>query len=191
MQERSEQELRDEQIRAATIGELSEIAGPIELVEYDPSWSERFESERERIVAALGEHARAIEHVGSTAVPGLAAKPIVDVLLIVADSSDEESYVPALEAAGFHLRVREPDWYEHRMLKSPDSAVNLHVFSEGSPEAERMVGFRDRLRRDDQDRERYAAAKRELARKTWKYLQHYADAKASIVEDILARGEDR
>ena len=109
--------LSDEEIRAAIVGELVEHNATIDLVEYDPEWPRLFEREAERIRDALGAKALRIEHVGSTSVPGLAAKPIIDIDLVVADSSDEDAYVPQLEAAGYVLRIREPDWFEHRLLQ--------------------------------------------------------------------------
>jgi GrpB-like predicted nucleotidyltransferase (UPF0157 family) len=108
----------------------------------------------------------------------------------VADSADEAAYVPALEAAGYVLRIREPDWFEHRLLKGPDTSVNMHVFSAGCPEIERMLLFRDRLRSDESDRELYERTKREFAQKEWEYTQHYADAKAGVVEEIIARARE-
>jgi GrpB-like predicted nucleotidyltransferase (UPF0157 family) len=179
--------LSDEEIRAATIGELRPHAASILLAEYDPDWPRLYEREAERIGATLGPKALRIEHVGSTSVPGLAAKPLVDIVLVVADSSDEEAYVAALEAAGYVLRIREPEWHEHRLFKGPDTNVNVHTFSDGCPEIERMVGFRDWLRAHDDDRELYERAKRELAAREWKYVQNYADAKSDVVEAILAR----
>jgi GrpB-like predicted nucleotidyltransferase (UPF0157 family) len=179
----------EEEIRAAAVGELKPLAGPIVLAEYDPGWPQLFEREAERIRAVLGERALRIEHAGSTSVPGLAAKPVIDVVLVVADSADEEAYVPPLEAAGYVLSIREPDWYEHRVFKGPDTNVNLHVFSPGCPEIERMVLFRDWLRRNEFDRQLYERAKRELAEKEWKYTQNYADAKSAVVEEIIARAE--
>jgi GrpB-like predicted nucleotidyltransferase (UPF0157 family) len=119
-------------------------------------------------------------------VPGLAAKPIVDIVLAVADSSEEADYVPSMEAAGWVLRIREPDWFEHRLFKDPDWTVNLHVFSAGCPEIDRMLAFRDRLRANEADRLRYEAAKRELAARDWAYVQGYADAKGDVIESILA-----
>ncbi len=115
------------------------------------------------------------------------AKPVIDILLVVARSADESSYVPALEATGYVLRVREPDWHEHRLLKGPTIAVNVHVFSEGSSEIERMLTFRDRLRLNSDDRALYAQTKRDLATRTWRYRQNYADAKSEVVEAILSR----
>ena len=128
-----------------------------------------------------------VEHTGSTSVPGLAAKPIIDITLAVPDSGDEKSYVPALEAAGYVLRIREPDWFEHRVFKGPDTNVNLHVFSDGCAEIDRMVRFRDWLRTDQADRELYERTKRELAAREWTYVQDYADAKTLVVEEIVAR----
>ena len=128
-----------------------------------------------------------LEHVGSTSVPGLTAKPRLDLQLVVADSADEAAYVPALEAAGYTLTIREPDWHEHRLLRGSDPAVNLHVFSAGCEEIDRVLRFRDRLRSDDADRELYASTKRELARQPWQYVQNYADAKSAVIEEILLR----
>src|SRR5215467_746127 len=121
----------EERIHAAMVGGAEPSSGPVVLVEYDPGWPALFEREAKRIREALGERALLIEHTGSTSVPGLAAKPIVDVLLVVASSADEDAYVPALEGHGYVLRIREPDWYEHRALKGPDTNINLHVFSQG------------------------------------------------------------
>lgn len=180
---------RDAELRAVTIGELEPLAGSIELAEYDASWPELFEREAERIRAALGDRALRMEHTGSTSVPGLAAKPIIDIVLVVTDSADEAAYVPSMEAAGYVLRIREPEWFEHRLFKGPDTNVNIHVFSAGCPEIERMVRFRDWLRANEADRELYERAKRELAAKDWKYVQNYADAKTAVVGAIIARAE--
>jgi GrpB-like predicted nucleotidyltransferase (UPF0157 family) len=175
------------EMRMYTVGAPTPLEGPVQLVEYDPAWPVQFEREATRIRSALGERVRRLEHAGSTSVPGLAAKPVIDIVLAVPGSADEAGYVPALEAAGYVLRIREPDWHEHRMLKGPDQDVKLHVFSESSPEIERMLLFRDRLRSDPAERELYERAKRELAAREWKYVQHYADAKGEIVEAILER----
>jgi GrpB-like predicted nucleotidyltransferase (UPF0157 family) len=177
----------EDRIRAALVGDARPATGPVVLVDYDPEWPALFEREASRIREALGDRALAIEHTGSTSVPGLAAKPIVDITLVVADTADEDAYVPALEARGYVLRIREPDWFEHRLLKGPDTDVNVHVFSQGCPEIERMLLFRDRLRDDDAERELYERAKRELARRDWEFVQHYADAKSEVVEAIIAR----
>ena len=123
--------------------------------------------------------------------PGLAAKPIVDILLVVEDSADEPSYLSDLEAAGYVLRVREPDFDEHRMFRTPEKDVHVHVYSPGSREIERYLLIRDYLRENEMDRELYARTKRELARRDWPSMQHYAEAKTWVVEDIIARAAAR
>ncbi len=178
---------REDELQAVTVGEIKRLSGPIEIVDYDEEWPRLFQREAHRIRAALGEHALLIEHVGSTSVPGLAAKPRIDILLVVADSADEAAYVPELEAAGYVLRIREPEWYQHRMFNGPDIELNLHVFSQGCGEIERMLRFRDHLRRDESDRLRYERTKRELAQREWRYTQDYADAKTKVVEEIMVR----
>ncbi len=178
---------RDDEIRAATIGEPTRAEGPIHLAPYDPGWPALYEREAIRIRSVLGDRVRLLEHAGSTSVPGLSAKPIIDIVLAVGDPADEGAYVPPLEAAGYVLRIREPDWFEHRLLKGPDTNINLHVFGTGSPEIERMLAFRDRLRTDDDERRLYERAKRDLAAREWTYVQNYADAKGEVVEAIIAR----
>ena len=177
----------DEELAKVTIGGPRPLAGPIEINEYDPTWPRWYEREAARIRAALGNRVIRIEHVGSTSVPDLPAKPIIDIVLEVPDSADETAYVPELEAAGYVLRIREPEWYEHRVFKGPDTAVNLHVFPAGCTEVEQMLLFRDRLRTNTADRKLYASAKRELAARNWKYMQQYADAKTAVVHEIMAR----
>jgi GrpB-like predicted nucleotidyltransferase (UPF0157 family) len=179
--------MTEEQIRAAQIGEATVLSGRVQIAGYDPEWPKLYEREAERIRGALGDRIVLLEHVGSTSVPGLAAKSKIDILLIVPDSADEQEYVPALEAAGYKLTVREPDWHQHRLLKGPDTDVNVHVFSEGCLEIERMMSFRDHLRTNDVDRKLYEQTKRELAAREWKYMQNYADAKTAVVEEILLR----
>jgi GrpB-like predicted nucleotidyltransferase (UPF0157 family) len=139
------------------------------------------------IAGALGSTVVRIEHVGSTSVAGLSAKPIIDVALEVPDSADEPSYVPALEAIGYVLRIREADWFEHRLLKSPNIDGNIHVFSAGCPETDRMVKFRDWLRTNKADRKLYEGRKQCLAAKVWKHVQNYADAKTEVINEIMAR----
>src|SRR6266480_5447625 len=179
----------EEQIRAAQVGELVPLIAPIQIVDYDPEWPRLYEREAERVQSSLGDRVLLLEHVGSTSVPGLAAKPKIDMLLVVANSADESVYVPALEAAAYVLTIREPDWYEHRMFKGPDTDINLHVFSSGCREIDRMLLFRDWLRSNESDRQLYERTKRELARKNWKYTQNYADAKTAVVEEILIRAQ--
>lgn len=157
------------------------------LAPYDADWANQFSLHARHIRDALGDRALLLEHVGSTSVPGLSAKPIIDMVLAVSDSTDEASYVPQLEARGFVLTIREPDWFEHRLLKAPDIAGNLHVFSTGCEEIDRMLMFRDRLRMHADDRRLYEQTKHRLAAQTWEDTQHYADAKSDVVQDILSR----
>lgn len=175
----------DERIQRVTVGEVQPHNAPVTLVDHDPEWPRLFLREAERIKVALGDTALRIEHVGSTSVPGLCAKPIIDMLLVVSDSADEGAYVPALEAFGYVLRIREPEWFEHRLLKGPDTDINLHVFTAGTGEIDRMLRFRDRLRVSATDREHYARTKRTLARHVWRHVQDYADAKTTVVREIL------
>jgi GrpB-like predicted nucleotidyltransferase (UPF0157 family) len=177
--------LTDQQIRDHTVGPLRPLTGKIEIADYDPRWPDLFQQEAERVRTALGVRALRIEHTGSTSVPGLAAKPILDMLLVVGNSADELSYVPPLEKAGYVLRIREPDWYEHRMFRGTSPDVHLHVFTAGCPEIERVLLFRDWLRSHEEDRDLYARTKRELAQQNWKYGQNYADAKTPVIEEIL------
>jgi GrpB-like predicted nucleotidyltransferase (UPF0157 family) len=160
---------------------------PIQLMDYSAEWPAHFIREANRVRATLGQGVLMLEHVGSTAVSGLAAKPIIDMILAVADSADEPAYVPPMESAGYLLHIREPDWHQHRLFKGPDTNINLHVYSFGCPEIDRMLMFRDWLRSNNADRELYERTKRELAKQTWKYVQNYADAKTSVVGEIIAR----
>ncbi len=179
--------MSDAEIKAATVGGARRHDNTIELAEYDPDWPRQFDREALRIRAALGEQALAIEHVGSTAVPGLAAKPIIDIHLVVADAAREEAYAPPLEQAGYKLTIREPTWFDHRMFKGRRPAVNLHVFSRGCPELARVRLLRDWLRHSPEDAALYAATKRRLAGMTWAYVQNYADAKQGVIDAVMAR----
>lgn len=163
----------------------------IVIVDYDPGWPQRFEQEREKIAQALGVRAPFIEHIGSTSVPGLDAKPIVDILVTVdeAEIEDDERLVADLETTGYELRVREP---EHRMFRTPARDVHIHVFANDSDEIERYILLRDRLRRSTEDRVLYAETKRKLATREWSDMNYYAEAKTDVIQAILARArEDR
>jgi len=166
---------------AATRGDL--IGGverrDIVIADYDASWPRRFEVERNRIAGALGSRALRIEHIGSTAVPGLAAKPIVDILVDVARLEDAD-----LARAGYVLRVREDD---HRMFRTPELDVHVHVWPTGHPDIAAQLAFRDRLRTSPEDRRAYEALKRELATRDWADMNHYADAKGELIREILRR----
>jgi GrpB-like predicted nucleotidyltransferase (UPF0157 family) len=158
----------------------------IVIVDYDEGWPARFAAERARVRQALGDHARRIEHIGSTAVPGLAAKPIIDLLVTVQAPDDEAVTVPALTAVGYQLRVREPG---HRMFRTAQRDVHVHIWANADPEVARALRFRDRLRRSPADRQAYEQLKRDLAGRDWPDMNHYADAKGPVIEEILARAE--
>lgn len=154
----------------------------IVLVDYDPSWPARFQHEWAKITTALGAEAISIEHIGSTAVPGLVAKPIIDLLVTVADIEDEPRYLPALQRAGYVLRVREP---AHRMVRTPELDVHVHIWPDGDPAVTEHLAFRNRLRSSTEDRNLYAATKRHLVQQDWPTMNHYADAKTDVILQIL------
>jgi GrpB-like predicted nucleotidyltransferase (UPF0157 family) len=154
------------------------------IVDYDPSWPLRFQLERERVRGALGAHALRIEHVGSTAVPGLAAKPIVDLLVTVDDPDDERVTAPALRSAGYELKVREPG---HRMFRAADRGVHVHLWRQSDPLVVRQLKFRDRLRSSPADRHAYEQLKRDLAAREWSDMNDYANAKGKLIKEILAK----
>lgn len=177
-------------LSAFTAGRLVEVEllggvgqREIDLVEHDPAWAARFDTERRRIVGVLGDGVR-VEHVGSTAVPGLVAKPIVDIQVSVPDVSEETSYVPGLVAAGYELRVRERG---HRMLRTPERDVHVHVCDAGGEWEHRHLAFRDRLRSSPTDRDRYAAVKSSLAAQGWSSMNAYAAAKTDVIAEIMDR----
>jgi GrpB-like predicted nucleotidyltransferase (UPF0157 family) len=155
----------------------------IVIAEADPGWPHRFEAERERVAEALGDRALRIEHIGSTAVPGLAAKPIVDILVEVERLAEAE-LAPPLERAGYVLRVREDG---HLMFRTPALDVHVHVWPSGSPDIPAQLAFRDRLRASPEDRRAYEALKRELATREWSDMNHYAEAKGGLIRAIRAR----
>ena len=161
---------------------------PIDIVDADPSWPAQYDQLADRIRGALDDRVLALEHVGSTSVPGLAAKPTIDIDLTVADSSDESAYVPQLQAAGFVLTAREPRWHEHRLMLATSPRATLHVWSPDSPEAIRHVMFRDWLRDHPGDCRRYADAKRaaaEASNADGETVMQYNLRKQPVVRDIL------
>jgi GrpB-like predicted nucleotidyltransferase (UPF0157 family) len=173
------------------MGEHGELIGGVEkriiaLVDYDGAWPRYFEVERSRIDHALANVPHRVVHVGSTAVIGLSAKPIVDLQLSVSDVEDEGSYLPPLESAGYVLRVRERG---HRLLRTAALDVHVHVCSTGSDWERRHLLFRDWLRESAADRAKYAEVKLGLAREDWPSMNHYADAKSGVIQDITARAE--
>lgn len=156
------------------------------LADYDQAWADRFAIERVRILGALGGTAKRVEHVGSTAVPGLAAKPIVDILVAVDDPDEEDGYLRSLEQAGYVLRVREPG---HRMFRTPERDVHVHVWKAGSEDERRHLVFRDWLRQNPDDRVLYETVKRRFIGEKLTDMNYYARAKGPIIEDIMRRAE--
>ena len=128
-----------------------------------------------------------VEHIGSTSVPGLAAKPIVDVVVAVDDITAEEDHVERLIAAGYELRVREPG---HRLVRTPERDVHVHLYERGHPAVDDYLLLRDRLRSDDADRALYESTKRELLDRDWSDMNDYADAKTAVLEAIKARARE-
>ncbi|KQT93711.1 hypothetical protein ASG49_01630 [Marmoricola sp. Leaf446] len=165
-------------------------APDVEVVAADPSWPEVFQGLRTRLVGALGDRALRVEHVGSTAVPGLAAKPVIDVDLVVADPADEAAWLPDLERTGLVLVVREPWWQEHRCLRGAEPACHVHVFGPDAVEPVRHRIFRDRLREVPEERALYEAAKQQASRDTAAVGGHSMDynaRKQAVVRDIYDR----
>ncbi|GAB4079177.1 GrpB family protein [Modestobacter muralis] len=173
---------RDAHLRSVLIGGREQVT--IVVQEYDPEWPARFSALRTRLHDALATQALDIEHIGSTAVPGLDAKPIVDVLVTVADVEDEPAYAPALEAAGFSQRVRESG---HRMFRTPERDVHVHVYQPGAAAVTDYLDLRDWLRQSAHDRDLYATTKRALAARQWADMNDYADAKSDVITTILTR----
>ena len=162
----------------------------IEVTDPDPAWPRQYDDLAGRIRQALGWRALRLEHVGSTAVPGLAAKPVIDIDLTVADPDREQDYVPALEAIGFRLVIREPWWYGHLALRAGEPRGNLHVFGFDSPEPVRHRIFRDWLQGNPAERDRYAAAKRQAASAANAAAEHvmqYSARKQQVVREIYHR----
>ena len=168
-------------------------AGPslnFNVVDWSDAWPVQFQLLAKVIEDALGWRALVIEHVGSTSVPGLPAKPIIDIDLIVADPNDEASYVPALERAGFELRVREPWWFGHRVLRHLDPPCHLHIFGYDSPEVIKHRIFRDWLRANPDDRVLYADTKREaavLSRAAGEHSMQYNARKELVIKEIYRK----
>jgi GrpB-like predicted nucleotidyltransferase (UPF0157 family) len=176
-----------EQNAVALVGERPARWDHIVIEDYDPAWVGQFAAVRSLLEKALGGLVIAIEHVGSTSVPGLPAKPIIDIDLMIEDTADESGYVPALNARGYRLVLREPWWFGHRMLVSPAENVHLHLWPKGAPEPVRHRLFRDWLRSHPEDRDLYAATKRRLARDTLDQPADYSLAKNDVIDAIYAR----
>jgi len=166
------------------------VRGPrpvwVTLADHSPLWPTLFAERRAELRRTLGARARLIEHIGSTSVPELAAKPIIDIVVGIDDPDDEPAYLADLLAAGYDLRVREP---HHRCLRigEPEQPVNLHCYPPDHDEVRKYLLFRDRLRADAADRKLYEDTKRSLADRQWPDINFYAEAKGPVIDEILAR----
>jgi GrpB-like predicted nucleotidyltransferase (UPF0157 family) len=156
------------------------------IEQYDPAWPDCFETHRRRISEALGVVARRVDHVGSSAVPGLAAKPIVDIQVSVPDVEDEASYLDPLVSVDYQLRVREQG---HRMFRTAAFDVHVHVCDAGSDWERRHLLLRDWLRRSAADHEAYGNLKLRLQQEDWETMNHYADAKSGLIAEMTVRAE--
>lgn len=166
------------------------VNGRVAIVAHDPKWPYLFQQEADRILQTLKDRVLLIEHVGSTAVPDLDAKPCIDVQMVVPDPNDRSTYLPALEEIGYVLFAHSTDWHDHPILKGTRVNVNLHVFPEGSAGLDSMRLFRDFLTTDAGARERYAVVKRELGERRWEQIQDYVQAKAGTITELLAEARE-
>ena len=177
-----------EQARTALVGDPPKSWGdPVVIEDYDPAWADRFAAAGAAVEKALGGLVRSIEHVGSTSVPGLAAKPIIDIDLVLDDTADESRYVPALSGIGYRLLLREPWWFGHRMLVPVAEDVHLHVWPADAVEPIRHRLLRDWMRTHPEDRDLYASTKRRLAQDTADHPGDYTMAKSDVIDEIFAR----
>ncbi len=158
---------------------------PIEVVAYDPAWPARYEAWRDQLAGELGATALRVDHVGSTAVPGLAAKPIIDVQVSVRDVEDEATYVPAIERAGVAFRSREVGHRYFRPSGDRPRDVQVHVCRAGSDWERLHLLFRDFLRAQAPTRYAYGRLKLELAERYRDDRIAYNEAKTAFILDAL------
>jgi len=180
--------LMSEHPRRPDVDEVEFVGGQekreLHVVDYDPHWAHIFLVHQQRIQTALAAVPVDIHHIGSTSVPGLPAKPIVDIAIAVDDITAEEDYLTPLLAAGYLLRVREP---AHRLVRTPERDVHVHILEKGDPAITRYLVFRDRLRSDADDRALYAETKKALIRQGFDDMNAYSDAKTDVIAAIVAR----
>ena len=167
----------------------SERSDSITVVEFDREWPARFASWRDLIARSLGRSTLRIDHIGSTSVPGLMAKPIVDIQISVSDISDEERYVPELERLGVQLRSRDDLHRYFRPFADRPRNVHVHVCPAGSEWERRHLLFRAYLRANPAPRVVYVEAKREAARVWMDDGWAYTDAKSGVILDIMEEAE--
>jgi GrpB-like predicted nucleotidyltransferase (UPF0157 family) len=162
----------------------------VELAEPDARWPARFEDEAAKIRAALGDLVSRIEHIGSTSVPGMPAKPVIDIQVSLTSLAPRDAWRAPLVAAGYRYRL-DPSTIEHEFVHrdAHDGArlVNVHLCPSGSRWEARHLWFRDRLRSSESDREAYARLKRELAATHRRDMHTYADRKTTFIRGLEAR----
>ncbi|KAI9154815.1 hypothetical protein HJFPF1_07372 [Paramyrothecium foliicola] len=177
--------------RVQRVGESTFAKLPLKIEPPDSSWPEHFKVLKSIIQEALGPKALSISHVGSTAVPNLPAKAIIDIDLTVPDPTDEADYVPALESAGFQFLLREPKWHEHRFFNTNlPYHCNLHVFAHGTAELVRHLIMKEWLTTHEDDRKLYAQAKMEATEKSnllGETVMQYNARKETVIREILER----
>lgn len=171
--------------------------GRVKLViaEPNPEWPQRFLDTKVRIEAVLGSNVVTIIHVGSTSVPGLPAKDIIDIDLVVNDSANEDTYVKPLESLGFLFLLREANWYQHRFFVDEGDRpgaypIHLHVFGPDCAEVEKHQIFRDWLAKTPEDLQLYATVKRESAEASeaaGETMTQYTMRKDKTLREILNR----
>jgi len=163
---------------------------PIELVPYDPGWAALFEEWKEKLIAALPTSPRRIEHVGSTSVPGLAAKPVVDIQVSVDDQEDEATYVPAIESIGVQLRNRDSEHRFFRPFAGHARQVHIHVCQVGSEWERRHIVFRDYLRSNLAARQEYLDAKVSAAARWSDDRLAYTEAKSETIRRLTRAADE-
>lgn len=163
---------------------------PLEVVPADPSWPAQFALVKSRIEAALGSQVTAVDHVGSTSVPDMIAKPVIDIDVTVANIQDESTYALALEDAGFQFILRDPSWNQHRLFYGYEPPANVHVFGPESKELIRHAAMRDWLKEHPEDRKIYADIKIKASKEAIENgedVNQYNDRKSAVLQEILAR----
>lgn len=165
------------------------MPSPVIIVEYDLAWPVQFEKIKTTVLARLGPVAVAVEHVGSTSVPGLAAKPIIDIDVVVPDESDVPAAIRLLRTLGYEhegdLGITGREAFSVPIGATPH---HLYLVTASSRELKRHLAFRNRLRADPEAAREYEALKRRLAAQFGADRSGYSESKSTFVEKLLARG---
>ena len=162
----------------------------VEVVPHNPRWRDEFEAEAKRVAAALGENVVAIHHIGSTAIPGIYAKPVVDFLVEVRDIAEVDGRSPAMESLGYEV-LGEYGIPGRRYFRKDDRegirTHHIHAFEAGSAEVERHLAFRDYMIAHPVDAQRYSELKRKLAEEHPQSMDGYMDGKDGFIKEIDRR----